>query len=275
MTSKSPSVLVVFGSTSDEAVYSEVFKGLKDAGVKPTLRVCSAHRTPQMLEKILKETDAELIISGAGLSAALPGAIASHTTLPVIGVPCAGNYSGLDALLSTVQMPSGIPVISTGVGNAKEAVSSAVKALKEHNGVIMSGNTSSPAVKKAVDKAAEVLGEFKVPYSSVEEAECKNGSNIYLSFVEIEKANSIVHCGESLVIHCPVCSDSKPEHALKLAKLMQSGIWVGLNRGENAALAAIQIRNRNGKHTSHLRSFRKAMAEAVVEADERERKKWK
>src|SRR3989338_11215014 len=121
-----PKVLVIFGSKSDEPVYRETIKGLKREGIEAELRISSAHRTPEELNEVLKG-DYSLIIAGAGLSAALPGVIASKTIKPVIGIPCHGNYEGLDALLSIMQMPSGIPVLSVGVNQIGIAIKNAAR----------------------------------------------------------------------------------------------------------------------------------------------------
>ena len=109
-------VLVIFGSKSDDKVYSEITKILNDNKVDFDLHVRSAHRTPEEVDKIVND-DYSLVIAGAGLSAALPGVVASKTIRPVIGVPCKGNYEGLDALLSIAQMPPGIPVACVAIGS--------------------------------------------------------------------------------------------------------------------------------------------------------------
>ena len=118
-------VLIVFGSNSDSFVYDKLAAALKEKGVSFELRICSAHRTPEKLAEILSQSQAKVIIAGAGLSAALPGVIASHTVKPVIGLPVSGNYQGLDALLSVHQMPPGIPVLGVGVDNFQQAADAA------------------------------------------------------------------------------------------------------------------------------------------------------
>jgi len=122
-------VLILSGSKSDEKVYEKAAKALDDFGVEYKLEVASAHRNPDLVEKIVKETSAEVIIAVAGLSAALPGVVASKTVKPVIGVPVAAKLDGLDALLSIVQMPPGVPVATVGIDNAKNAAILAVQIL--------------------------------------------------------------------------------------------------------------------------------------------------
>jgi len=149
-------VLVVFGSKSDEPFYKAIQKGLKKEGVEVELRISSAHRTPEELDAIIK-MDYNLVIAGAGLSAALPGVIASKTIKPIIGLPCDGSYQGLDALLSIMQMPSGIPVLGVGVGQVETAVRNAIKVLKPYVAVNLIGEEN-----EAVEKAEKVFSEFDI-----------------------------------------------------------------------------------------------------------------
>ena len=128
-----PSVAVVFGSHSDWPVMERCVEQLRTFGVDPHVEVMSAHRTPQRVREFAagaQQAGLQVIIAGAGMSAALAGAIAAHTTLPIIGVPLAnGSLQGIDALLSTVQMPPGIPVASVGIGPAG-AVNAALLAVQ-------------------------------------------------------------------------------------------------------------------------------------------------
>lgn len=118
-------VAVIMGSASDLSVARQAADTFQAFGVPHVLRVCSAHRTPDAVRRFALSARAEgyaAIIAVAGMAAHLAGAIAANTTLPVIGVPVAsGGLGGLDALLSTVQMPSGIPVATMAVGGAKNA----------------------------------------------------------------------------------------------------------------------------------------------------------
>ena len=108
-------VLVVFGSKSDKSVFEPIVKSQKEKKADVDMRICSAHRTPALLNSILLEKQYDLVIAGAGLAAHLPGVVASKTPVPVIGVPCNGAFDGLDSFLSIVQMPPGIPVLGVGV----------------------------------------------------------------------------------------------------------------------------------------------------------------
>lgn len=115
-------VAIIVGSDSDLSVMSRAAATLKEFGVSHDVQVLSAHRTPELLEEhvaTFKKRGVKVIIAAAGSAAHLAGKLASMTTLPVIGVPLdAGGLGGLDALLSTVQMPGGIPVLTVAIGKA-------------------------------------------------------------------------------------------------------------------------------------------------------------
>jgi phosphoribosylaminoimidazole carboxylase PurE protein len=120
---KTPSVAVVMGSDSDLGVMQNCVEQLREFGIRTTTRILSAHRTPQAAAEFAQNAEArgiQVIIAAAGMAAHLAGAMAAWTTLPVIGVPLAaeGGPAGLDALLSTVQMPPGVPVATVAIGKA-------------------------------------------------------------------------------------------------------------------------------------------------------------
>jgi len=121
-------ILMILGSKSDMPVAEKAEKILKNFSVKYEIKVASAHRTPEYLKKMVEKSDAEVFIGVAGLSAALPGAIASHTIKPVIGVPVSGKVN-LDSILSIVQMPPGIPVGGVGLDRGDNAALLAVQIL--------------------------------------------------------------------------------------------------------------------------------------------------
>ena len=121
-------VSIIMGSKSDLPVAEKAINILKKFGVSYDVAVASAHRTPARVEKLVKEGGADVFIAIAGLSAALPGVIASFTTKPVIGVPVSGTLS-YDALLSVVQMPPGIPVAAVGLDRGDNAATLAVEIL--------------------------------------------------------------------------------------------------------------------------------------------------
>ncbi|MDI6889039.1 MAG: 5-(carboxyamino)imidazole ribonucleotide mutase [Methanocellales archaeon] len=122
-------VAVIMGSESDRKVADDAVRVLEEHDVTCDVQVISAHRNPVVLDEYIKKSDADVFIAIAGLSAALPGAIASRTKKPVIGVPVNVKLDGLDALLSMMQMPSGIPVATVGIDNGKNAAYLALRIL--------------------------------------------------------------------------------------------------------------------------------------------------
>ena len=122
-------VAVVAGSTSDEDVYNKAVKVLKENNIPHELKILSAHRDPDKLDEYLKSSKALVYIAVAGLSAALPGVIASKTDKPVIGVPVSAKLGGLDALLSIAQMPPGVPVGCVGIDRGENAAHLAIRIL--------------------------------------------------------------------------------------------------------------------------------------------------
>ena len=131
-----PRVGIIMGSKSDMDVMEGAAKVLRDADVASEIRVMSAHREPETVAEYCRNArmrGLRVIIAGAGLSAALPGVAAAHTDLPVIGVPLSSRLSamgGLDAILSVLQMPPGVPVAGVGLDNAKNAGHLALRILR-------------------------------------------------------------------------------------------------------------------------------------------------
>ncbi len=131
----SPVVAILMGSKSDYAKIEAAVSILKEFNIAYTVRVMSAHRTPDVVTKFTKsasDSGYKIIIAAAGCAAHLAGVIAAHTNLPVIGIPVQGGaFHGMDALLSTVQMPGGVPVasMSVGSGGGKNAALFAVRIL--------------------------------------------------------------------------------------------------------------------------------------------------
>lgn len=140
MVSKKSIVAVVMGSDSDLQVMQNCIEQLRFFGIEPAVRIISAHRTPQIAAKFAQnaaKNGIKVIIAAAGMAAHLAGALAARTTLPVIGVPLisAGGLKGIDAMLSTIQMPPGVPVATMAIGSAgaKNAAILAVQILALSN----------------------------------------------------------------------------------------------------------------------------------------------
>lgn len=160
-----PLVGILIGSASDLNVASKATEILKEFGVEFEVGIASAHRTPEDVvnyARTAEERGVKVIIAMAGLSAALPGVVAAHTTLPVVGVPIAsGPLSGSDALLAVAQMPPGIPVGSMGIDGAKNAALMALRIIALSDGNIkkaleMWGEKSASEVRKSRGKIADM-----------------------------------------------------------------------------------------------------------------------
>jgi len=256
-TESSRKILVLFASETDKDVYEPIIRILKENKANYSLRIASAHKTPDAVKKILEEEDYSIIISGAGLAAALPGAIAAETTKPVIGVPCKGNYQGLDALLSIIQMPPGIPVLGVGVSNHISAANNALRMANQFTYVNIIGDSELKPIKRAIDMMHQFDNEFKVS------DEIDNGA-VNIKFVEL--GSRIVH-EDALVIYCPLSDEDSAEAALNLLHMTKHGLWVGLNRGDNAAVAALEIINMDGRHDEVFSFYRKSLREKLEKAD--------
>lgn len=122
-------VTILLGSESDMEIAKKAKSALDGLSISNEIKVASAHRTPDLLDKAIRESGAKVFIGIAGLSAALPGVIASKTKKPVIGVPVNVKLDGLDALLSTMQLPPGVPVATVGIDNGKNAALLAARIL--------------------------------------------------------------------------------------------------------------------------------------------------
>ena len=152
-------VLIVLGSKTDAEVGKQASSFLDQFGVGYEMVVASAHRTPDLLRDLIRNTTARVFIAIAGLSAALPGTIAAHTTKPVIGVPVSGKLN-LDAVLSVSQMPPGVPVAAVGLDRGENAAILAVEilALRDER-LVDKLKEHREAVKKWVLEDSRTLGE--------------------------------------------------------------------------------------------------------------------
>ncbi len=161
-------VSIIMGSTSDLPVMEKACKLLDEMQVPFEVNALSAHRTPDAVEAFARGAKArgvKVIIAGAGMAAALPGVIAASTTLPVIGVPIKGMLDGLDALLSIVQMPPGIPVATVGVNGAQNAAILAVEMLALSDEALAQRLSAyKEGLKAKIEKANEELSVVKYKY---------------------------------------------------------------------------------------------------------------
>ena len=152
-------VLIVLGSKTDVEVGKKAQAILKEFGISHEMIVSSAHRTPEDLQKLVKGSDAKVFIAIAGLSAALPGTIAAHTTRPVIGVPVSGKVN-LDSILSITQMPPGVPVAAVGLDRGENAALLAVQILAlTDEGLAKKLREHRDAMRRWVTEDNKALGE--------------------------------------------------------------------------------------------------------------------
>ena len=166
----SPLVSIIMGSTSDLPVMEKACQLLDQLQVPFEVNALSAHRTPQAVEQFATQAAGrglKVIIAAAGMAAALPGVIAAQTTLPVIGVPIKGMLDGLDAMLSIVQMPPGIPVATVGVNAAQNAAIIAVQILALNDPALAKRLADyKGGLKQKVEKANRELAELKFAYKT-------------------------------------------------------------------------------------------------------------
>lgn len=153
------------GSTSDLPVMEKACKWLEQQEIPFEINALSAHRTPDAVEafaKGAKERGIRVIIAGAGMAAALPGVIAASTPLPVIGVPIKGMLDGLDAMLSIIQMPPGIPVATVGVNGAQNAaiLAAEIMALGDE-AIARKVDAWKAGLGQKIEKANKELAEIK------------------------------------------------------------------------------------------------------------------
>ena len=165
-----PIVSIIMGSTSDMPVMEKACNFLNDMHIPFEVNALSAHRTPDAVEDFArnaKHRGVKVIIAAAGMAAALPGVIAALTTLPVIGVPIKGMLDGLDAMLSIIQMPPGIPVATVGVNGAQNAAILAAEmiALIDEDVARKVAEYKSTLGEK-IEKANRVLSEIRYEYKT-------------------------------------------------------------------------------------------------------------
>ena len=160
-----PLVSIIMGSTSDLPVMEKAAQLLDELEIPFEINALSAHRTPAEVEKFAREAKGRglrVIIAAAGMAAALPGVIAANTTLPVVGVPIKGMLDGLDALLSIVQMPPGIPVATVGVNGSLNAALLAVQMIALSDETVAQKLAAyKEGLKKKIVKANEELAAIQ------------------------------------------------------------------------------------------------------------------
>lgn len=250
-------VHVIFGSTSDKHIYEPLFHELQAlSGLTVRLEICSAHREPEQLRTFIKDQPCDLIIAGAGLAAHLPGFIASETATPVIGLPVSGVLKGLDALLSVLQMPRGMPVLTSGINS----VHSIVRFVDWYR----KRETQPPVVHVvATDAAHELAMSLRSPLESIKwrfvdnhdeldslpsvlevwliDLTDENGRRmLYERFREDDSRSA---ADNHATIAVPVVLQQEFEGDIRLlGELTRAGgLWVGVNNLTNALLSILKL----------------------------------
>ena len=165
-----PIVSIIMGSTSDLKVMEKAAAFFDEMEIPFEINALSAHRTPAAVEAFARgaqERGVKVIIAAAGMAAALPGVIAANTCLPVIGVPIASSFDGMDALLAIVQMPPGIPVATVAVGGALNSAILAMQILAQGDPVIAAKLSAyKEGLKAKIEKANRDLAEVKYKFKT-------------------------------------------------------------------------------------------------------------
>ncbi len=250
--------LVIFGSASDRRVYGPLLHGLEDAGIPFEFRLCSAHKSPAYLEEILRGVDERfsLVIAGAGLAAHLPGVIASKTILPVMGVPVDAALGGMDALLSIMQMPPGVPVLSVGVNKHSEAVRNAVLMLRGCSRLAIIGLAGG----KQQAKISRLCSQFRI-----EPELCGSFQRDAVNINLVGDDSHTAPPDDCLIINVPLVGKPATADVITLLRYSRKGLWVGTNGVENAVIAAVQAMNTERQYSKALHDFKRGLEKRVGE----------
>jgi len=230
-------VAIIMGSASDWKKVESLADKLKEMGIQFSLHALSAHRTPKELKVLIEDLNrrgVKLVIAAAGLSAALPGAIAAEFDGPVIGIPCKGAYEGLDAFLSIMDMPPGVPVLGVGVEDTPMAADATQSLFRNFEGINIVGDFQT-STEKMLMKFGLKFTRFVSPHPDY----------INIRFIDMDNSPDIPDTvPDVFIINCPLFGDSDQQDAQYLFDFVNygtQGCWVGPNRGDNAALAAVKI----------------------------------
>lgn len=256
-------VFVAFGSASDKAVYEPLLAKFKGAGISYEFKVLSAHKTPRELKSDLIHTNASIFVAGAGLSAALPGVIASEQIKPVVGLPCDGAFQGIDAFLATTQMPPDIPVIGVGVGNTSAAVALCSNYLHGINEIVLVKKTKA-LEKKYFEKCKKFMEEYNIPFTIENSSKEENHSRVFIEFNEL---GTKFKDNRNIVIRTLLNEKTNLKDSIKFFESLQKSYSVALNSYKNAAIAALELINLKSNHSDLLVKLRKQAAQKVLDSN--------
>lgn len=227
-------ILVLFGSKSDEYIYTDIVESLK-SNFNVSFEILSAHRDPTRLIELLKKDKFDYILAGAGLAASLPGFCASHTNKPVFGIPVAANLGGLDALLSILQMPFGVPVgtLSPRCISSLTSFLTAAESIKTR--------TVNVVVSPDVENHEFAIQEYArlEHYAQSEGIEVNRSNSIDEELINIVLVHSEHnHEVKDNALYVPLLSNSEknsPTSSIRLLDIIErGGIWFGINNSRNA-----------------------------------------
>jgi 5-(carboxyamino)imidazole ribonucleotide mutase len=239
-------ILILFGSQSDTPIYGPLKRELEELqNIQCQLEVLSAHRNPLELDKRLQQADFDLIVAGAGLAAHLPGVVASKVSVPVIGVPVASYFLGLDAFASILQMPFPIPVLTVGANQIKAVVQfiqtysiyfdyDTPKELSQIDLLLPTeSETHSDSVNQELERMQKYADQQKIKLFPTKQ------QSVDTPTIKIVTTGAGIESG--LVINLPVVNSTEREDPNTMIRVMQQckegGVWMGVNNGRNAIVA--------------------------------------
>ncbi len=239
--------LVLFGSKSDESIYGLLVDRLCSV-LDVEFHVISAHRDPDKLAEVLKTSDYHVAIGGAGLAAHLPGVIASKISKPVMGIPVAGNFAGLDSLLSIMQMPYGVPVLSSAPDDIM-AIVDFLKNIKKGffdsiNVVIKQNALNYEYVSNELKRLEKLCGEHNIKANISFKTDSEACNIVYMMTVDDIKKSPNAPC-----IHVPILPPDRKNIATEAINFFEiiklssaNAVWTGVNNSRNALLSYLKFK---------------------------------
>ncbi len=258
---------VLFGSESDKGIFEPLCDRLRAINsVEVFFEVCSAHRDPERLRKIISEKPCDLYITGAGLAAHLPGVVASQTITPVIGIPCNDIVLGLDALLSIIQMPKGVPALASGVS----AVDHVVRFVTWYAGNLGKAPVLRISSPSWANKQVE---QVKAPLENIgwQFIDCLAESSSTPNVLDVVLADLSTACKpvnkkiEQTFLGVPIIEktpfEGDPRSISNLTA--EGGLWVGINNITNLQIALLELWQISSKEKGLLQELKGGVKQSV------------
>lgn len=268
---------VVFGSTSDSKIADALVNDLQSQipDVQIMNEVCSAHREPERLRKLIQTQPCDLWIAGAGLAAHLPGVVASQTTTPVIGIPCGGVLEGYDSLLSILQMPKGVPVLTCGI----EKTNSVVRFVKWYQSTLAQPPIFRIHAPAWAEKMAKQLSEplEQIEWGFVAHTPDVDHPPSVFSLVLADlfaspspesregAAELLPGSKQGIWLGVPVFAQPPYQGDLRaIGRLLDAGgLWLGVNNVTNLQLSLLQLWPNSTKARDLMNQLRGGQAQSV------------